>query len=64
MELGPPLFQSKQGSPYPPPSLPQLIFHFSSRPQQNERRFHFTSVISGPACYLRGDKCLTDCGRR
>lgn len=27
---------------------------------QNERRFHFTSVISRPVCYLCGDKCLTD----
>lgn len=31
IELGPPHFQPKQGAPYHPPSLPQLIFHFSSR---------------------------------
>lgn len=32
MELGPPpQFQPKQGASYQPPSLPQLIFHFSSR---------------------------------
>lgn len=31
IELRPPQFQPKQGAPYQPPSLPQLIFHFSSR---------------------------------
>lgn len=31
---------------------------------QNERRFHFMSVISRPVCYLCGDKCLTDWGCR
>lgn len=30
IELGPPQFQPKQGASYHPPSLPQLIFHFSS----------------------------------
>ena len=31
IEVGPPQFQPKQGARYQPPSLPQLIFHFSSR---------------------------------
>lgn len=30
IELGPPQFQPERGAPYHPPSLPQLIFHFSS----------------------------------
>ena len=45
---------------YHPPSLPPANISLQLRGPQNERRFHFKSVISRPVCYLCGDKCLTD----
>lgn len=64
IELGPPQFQPKQGASYHPFISPTANISLQLPGPQNERRFHFMSVISRPVCYLCGDKCLTDWERR